>query len=183
MAVTEAMEMSDTIKTSDLDKAFRDEVLTEPGAEKLILCFNCTGCTAGCPMAEHEPNYNIRQLLRMANLGMRDELLNHPYLWNCTTCYKCQERCPQGVPNVDILLKIRTIAVHNGIMLDNHRKVAQLMAKTGHAVPINDDSKEKRKTLGLNELPETVHNYPDALEEVHKIIAKTKFDKLTEDKT
>ena len=30
MAAMEAMEMSDVIKTSDLDKAFKDEVLTEP---------------------------------------------------------------------------------------------------------------------------------------------------------
>ncbi|MHC1574989.1 MAG: CoB--CoM heterodisulfide reductase subunit C, partial [Candidatus Methanogasteraceae archaeon] len=60
---------------------------------------------------------------------------------------------------------------------------AQLMAKTGHAVPINDDNKEKRKKLGMNELPETVHNYPDALEEVHKIVFETKFDKLTEDQS
>ncbi|NIA03587.1 MAG: CoB--CoM heterodisulfide reductase subunit C [Nitrospirae bacterium] len=170
--------MSDTIKTSNLDPTFRQEVFEEPGAEKITLCFNCTGCTSGCPMAEQEPEYNIRKFLRMANLGMKEELLNNPYIWYCTTCYKCQERCPQGVRNVDALLKIRTIAVHNGIMLTPHKKVGQLVFNLGHAVPINDDTKEKRKKLGLDEVPPTVHSFPDALGEVKKMLQIAGFDKI-----
>ncbi|MDF1533990.1 MAG: CoB--CoM heterodisulfide reductase subunit C [Methanosarcinaceae archaeon] len=170
--------MSDTIKTSELDLAFRDEVFEEPGAEKITLCFNCTGCASGCPMTEQEGKYNIRKFLRMANLGMKDELLNDPYIWYCTTCYKCQERCPQGVPNVDALLKIRTIAVHNGIMLPAHKKVGQIVIKLGHAVPINDDTKEKRVKLGLDEVPPTVHRFPDALNEVKKLMELAGFNEL-----
>ena len=173
--------MNDVIKTSDFDSTFRQEVFEEPGAEKIVLCFNCTGCTSGCPMANQEPEYNIRKFLRMANLGMKDALLNSPYLWYCTTCYKCQERCPQGVQNVDALLKIRTIAVKNGIMLPKHRAVSQLVIEHGHAVPINDDAKEKRKKLGLGELPYTVHMFPESLDEVHKLISITKFDELTKE--
>ena len=164
--------MSDTMKTSDLDPEFRQQIFEEPGADKITLCFNCTGCTSGCPMAEQEPEYNIRKFLRMANLGMKDELLNSPYIWYCTTCYKCQERCPQGVQNVDALLKIRTMAVHDGIMLDNHKKVSQLVIKFGHAVPINDDAKEKRMKVGLEEIPPTVHKFDDALEEVKTLIKR-----------
>lgn len=171
----------DKIKTTDLDPDFRKEIAEEPGAEKMILCFNCTGCAAGCPMSDLESQYNIRKILRMASLGMKDEVLNNPYLWYCTTCYKCQERCPQGVQNVDTLLKIRTIAVHNGIMLPKHRSVAQLVITHGHAVPINDDAKEKRMKLGLNELPYTVHMFPESLDEVHKLIRITKFDELTKE--
>ena len=170
--------MSDVIKTSNLDPTFRQEVFEEPGAEKITLCFNCTGCTSGCPMAEQEPEYNIRKFLRMANLGMKDELLNSPYIWYCTTCYKCQERCPQGVQNVDALLKIRTIAVHDGIMLGPHKMVGQIVIKLGHAVPINDDTKEKRKKLGLDEVPPTVHRFPDALDEVKKLMQIVGFDKI-----
>lgn len=167
-----------TFKTSDLSPEFREEIFEEPGAEKITLCFNCTGCSSGCPMAEQEPEFNIRKFLRMANLGMKDELLNSPYLWYCTTCYKCQERCPQGVKNVDTLLKIRTIAVHNGIMLPAHKKVGQLVFNFGHAVPINDDTKEKRKALGLDEVPPTVHSFPDALDEVKKLLHIAGFDEI-----
>jgi len=90
--------MNDIIKTSDFDMEFRDEVFKEPDADKITLCFNCTGCTSGCPMAEQESEYNIRKFLRMANLGMKDALLNSPYLWYCTTCYKCQEHYMLQVP-------------------------------------------------------------------------------------
>jgi heterodisulfide reductase subunit C len=174
--------MSDIMKSSDFDMEFRSEVFKEPDADKITLCFNCTGCTSGCPMAEQEPEYNIRKFLRMANLGMKDALLNSPYIWYCTTCYKCQERCPQGVKNVDTMLKIRTIAIDNGIMLDNHRKVSQLVIKVGHAVPINDDAKEKRKDVGLDDTPPTVHKFENALKEVQKLIKISGFDELVADK-
>jgi heterodisulfide reductase subunit C len=170
--------MSDIINTSDFDADFRKDVFEEPGAEKIVLCFNCTGCTSGCPMADQEPEYNIRKFLRMANLGMKDQLLKSPYIWYCTTCYKCQERCPQGVQNVDTMLKIRTIAIKNGIMLDNHRKVSQLVIKFGHAVPINDEAKQKRKDVGLEDTPPTVHKFGDALAEVQKVIKIAGFDTL-----
>ena len=170
--------MSDSVKTSDFDQAFRQEIFEEPGADKIALCFNCTGCSSGCPMTEQEAEDNIRKFLRMANLGMKEQLLNNPYIWYCTTCYKCQERCPQGVPNVDALLKIRTLAVENGIMLAPHKKVGQLVVKFGHAVPINDDTKEKRKKLGLEEVPPTVHRFSEALDEVKKLIKIAGFDEI-----
>ena len=68
----------DTIKTAELDHDFIKEISEEPGAEKIALCFNCTGCTAGCPMSDLEAQYNIRKILRMASLGMKDEVLNNP---------------------------------------------------------------------------------------------------------
>jgi len=52
----------------------------------------------------------------------------------------------------------KAIAIDNGIMLDNHRKVSQLVIKFGHAVPINDEAEEKRKDVGLDDTPPTVHS-------------------------
>lgn len=173
--------MSETI-TVKLDPKFRKRIMEEPGAEKIYLCLHCTGCTSGCPIADEFGEYNPRRLLRMAALGMKDELLHDETLWYCTTCYNCQERCPMGVKNVDTILKIRTLAVEEGIMLPSHRKVAQIVQKFGHAVPINDDNMAKRKKLGLSEKPETVHTYPDALKEVQTLIQSIGFDRLVAEK-
>ena len=170
--------MTDIVSTSDFNQEFRNALFEEIGVEKIALCFNCTGCSSGCPVTEQDSGYNIRKILRMANLGMKDQLLNDPYIWYCTTCYKCQERCPQGVKNVDALLKIRTMAVHDGIMLDNHRKVGKLVLNHGHAVPINEAGKEKRKAVGLEAIPPTVHSSENALKEVKKILHITGFDEL-----
>lgn len=96
----------------------------------------------------------------------------------CTTCYQCQERCPRGIKIVDGILTLRTESVHMGLMLPDHRKVAGLVIDKGHAVPINDANRERRKELGMDELPETVHKYPDALEQVKKLVEVTGFVQL-----
>lgn len=52
------------------------------------------------------------------------------------------------------------------------------MIKTGHAVPINDEIREVRKNIGLDEVPPTTHRYEEALEEVQKLVKINEFDKL-----
>jgi heterodisulfide reductase subunit C len=68
-----------------------------------------------------------------------------------------------------------------GLMLPEHRKVAGLVIDKGHAVPINDDGRAKRKELGMDELPETVHKHPQALEQVKKLLELTGFMQLVTD--
>jgi heterodisulfide reductase subunit C len=68
-----------------------------------------------------------------------------------------------------------------GLMLPEHRKVAELVIDKGHAVPINDDGRAKRKELGMDELPETVHKHPQALEQVKKLLELTGFMQLVTD--
>ena len=119
---------------------------------------------------------NIRRLVRRA---ARDPtVMEDESLWMCTTCYNCQERCPRGIRIVDAVLRIREIAVRKGIILDTHRKVAGLLLETGHAVPIDDDNIEKRKQLGLSELPSTVHSVPEALEDVKKLLKSCDFEEI-----
>ncbi len=31
-------------------------------------------------------------------------------LWDCTTCYLCQEHCPQGVKVTDVLYELKNLA-------------------------------------------------------------------------
>ncbi|MDV0447329.1 hypothetical protein MsAg5_12130 [Methanosarcinaceae archaeon Ag5] len=170
--------MKESINSSEIDKTFFNELKKDKGTEKVLLCFNCNGCSTGCPMKDIEPNFDIKRYMRMAGLGLKNRILNDEYLWYCTTCYKCQERCPEGVLNVDTLLRMRTMAVHEGIMLEPHKDVANFVVTTGHAVPINDSNKEKRKELGLTEVPPTVHMYPEAYEQVKKLLKACQFDTL-----
>jgi heterodisulfide reductase subunit C len=67
-------------------------------------------------------------------------------------------------------------------MREDHAKVCQLVFNYGHAVPINEDVKATRKRLGLTEIPPTVHQYPEALQEVLKILEATGFRELVERK-
>ena len=158
-----------TIITEDINNSFTNKIISEESCKKLFLCINCNGCSTGCPMTNIAYNFNIKKYIRMASLGFERNILDDKYLWYCTTCYKCQERCPEEIHNVDILLKLRTMAVSN---------VASNVIKTGHAVPLNDSNKNKRKQLGLSEIPPTVHKFKNELYNIQKLIKLCKFDKL-----
>ncbi len=98
------------IKTSELDPNFKYEIASEPGGENIKKCFNCTGCTVGCPVTEIDKGYNPRKILRKALLGMRNEVLTDDSLWLCASCYICYERCPQDVKITEVMGAIRAIA-------------------------------------------------------------------------
>ena len=65
-----------------------------------------------------------------------------------------------------------------GGMAPAHKATGSFVIKTGHGVPINDATKALRKSVGLDELPPTTHEFPEALEEVQKITKLTGFDSL-----
>ncbi len=111
------------IKTSKLDSNFKYEIANEPGGENIKRCFNCTGCTVGCPVTEIDKSYNPRKIIRKALLGMRDEVLSDDSIWLCASCYLCYERCPQDVKITEVMGAIRAIAQREAkagnIKLDN----------------------------------------------------------------
>ena len=80
------------------------------------------------------------------------------------TCYRCYERCPRDVKPTDVIIEIRNMAVQAGKMHPGHKKVVDLLKTTGHAVPINDQIRQQRIELGLDELPPTVYKYKDELD-------------------
>ncbi len=63
-------------------------------------------------------------------------------------------------------------------MGETHKKGASYLIKTGHLVPLSPEYKERRKAVGLSEIPPTTLSDKKALEEVQKLIKKTGFDKL-----
>ena len=142
-------------------------------------CYQCGQCTSVCPMGEQEQTYRIRRFLQMEKLGLEtEESMMVPFIFYCTTCYKCQDNCPQGVNLVDAVLAIREKAVHKGKMLEAHKKVGQMLINYGHAVPTNTDAMEKRALLGLEERPPTVQASIEGLSEIKTLLRLTGFDKL-----
>lgn len=149
----------------------------EAGGNTLNLCFQCGTCTGSCPSGR-QTAFRTRKLVRRAQLGLKDDIMDSDDLWLCTTCYTCYERCPRGVEIVDIIMALRNMAVREGKMAPQHRKIAQLVSRTGHLVNLRDEDKALRKKLGLEEVPPTVMQQPEGLEQVKKICSKTGFDKL-----
>ncbi len=161
--------------TATPDMEFVNEIIAN-GGDTVNMCFQCGTCTASCPSGR-QTSFRTRQLVRMAQLGMKDEVLSSEELWYCTTCYTCTERCPRDVAIVDILIAMRNLAVASGNMFEGHKKVAKSLMKSGHTVPINDEVKAQRAALGLAEVPPTVLASEKAKKDFDKILEATGFNK------
>lgn len=164
------------VSPENVDPDFKQSIV-DAGVETIGLCYQCGTCTGSCPSGRRTP-YRIRSIIRKANFGLKDEVLNDETIWECVTCYACQERCPRGVAIVDVVKAIRNMQSQAGKMAQAHKMVGTFVLKTGHGVPINDATMELRKRVGLNKLPPTTHEFPEALTEVQNILKKTQFDSL-----
>ena len=51
------------------------------------------------------------QIMRSLGLGLKDLAMGSKMLWDCVTCYQCQEHCPQGVNVTDILYEMKNQAL------------------------------------------------------------------------
>ncbi len=149
------------------------------GADRIRTCIQCGTCSSVCPSGRRTA-FRTRELIRKALLGLKEEVLSSPDLWLCATCHTCLERCPRQIKVTDAIIIMRNMAVEAGFMLPDHRKASMKLLETGHAVPINDANREKRVSLGLDEVPPTVHSHKDALDDLKTIMERTGFKNLIE---
>ncbi len=70
------------------------EILPEGG--NLNMCLTCGACSSGCPAAGLE-GMDPRKFLRMAALGMDEEVLSSKWIWMCTMCMRCIYVCPMKI--------------------------------------------------------------------------------------
>jgi len=169
---------SEVLNLNDLDPEFVNEII-KAGGENVFACYQCGTCTAGCP-AGWKTGYKIRSILRKSVLGLKQEVISDQAIWNCTTCYTCQDRCPRDVRPTEVIKTIRNLAVEGGYMLDSHKNVAHIALKMGHAVPINEQFADLREALGLARLPPNASSNKKAIEEIQKLAKRTGFIKLVE---
>lgn len=84
--------------------------LKEYGAVGIEKCFNCGNCTAICSLSKENDRFP-RHMIRMAQLGMKDELLGSQELWLCYNCGDCSETCPQQAEPANFMAAARCYAV------------------------------------------------------------------------
>jgi heterodisulfide reductase subunit C len=137
------------IDSRTLDPNFRLLIAAEPGGENIKKCFSCGTCTAGCPVREVTDRYNPRKIIRMALLGMRKEVLSGQFIWLCSSCYTCFERCPQDVRIPELMNAIKNIAAREGHLPPAMKTQIDLLSSSGRLLEITDFENEKRKESNL----------------------------------
>jgi len=155
-----------------LDPKFKDEVSKVPGGQNIKRCYQCGTCNVGCPVREIEEKYNPRKIIRMTVLGMKERVLSSDFIWLCSACYTCEERCPQDVRIADVMNALKNLAVNEGFVHSSFAKRAELVCANGRLFPVSQFDNAKRKELGLPEIP-------PKNEEVQELFKLTGLDKLS----
>lgn len=87
-----------------------------PEAQNFSVCFGCQTCTNVCPVVAvfDNPGEQVgllpHQIMHALALGRTDLAMGSGMLWDCVTCYLCQEECPQGVYVTDVLYALKNMA-------------------------------------------------------------------------
>ena len=100
-----------------MDTGFVKSLYHADKTDTFSVCFGCETCTTVCPVVAccDDPKETLgllpHQIMNACGLGIKDLALGSNMLWDCVTCYKCQEACPQGVAVTDIIYELKNEAV------------------------------------------------------------------------
>ena len=89
------------------------------GDNTFSYCFSCNNCTSICPVVcsfdqpENALGLLPHQIMRCLGLGLIEMASGASMIWDCLTCYQCQEHCPQNVNITDLFFQLKNIAVKN----------------------------------------------------------------------
>jgi heterodisulfide reductase subunit C len=91
--------------SSRVDPDFVSE-LKEYGAIGVETCFNCGNCTAICPLTSDGHPFP-RNTIRLAQLGLKDRILQNADPWLCYYCGECSETCPRQAEPAESQMALR----------------------------------------------------------------------------
>jgi heterodisulfide reductase subunit C len=103
----------------------------ELSGQNLLACYQCGKCSAGCP-AVAEMDILPNQIIRYAQLGLKDELLASRAIWICASCLTCNARCPKGINIAEVIEALRQILLRNR---EDHLKVEKISDREKEDVP------------------------------------------------
>jgi heterodisulfide reductase subunit C len=96
-------------------------------ASEVMRCYQCTKCSSGCPVAARS-DLRPHEVVRLVQMGQREEVLASRFIWECTSCQTCTTRCPQLVD----------IAALNDALRAMSRSAGKAAAET--TVPVFNDA-------------------------------------------
>ncbi len=85
-----------------------------PVQEMVRACIQCGTCTGSCPN-EFAMDHTPRQLWRMVQMGLKDEIFQSKTFALCSSCYYCTLRCPRGLPLTEAMAALKQIAARENL--------------------------------------------------------------------
>ena len=115
--------------------------------EDIKKCYQCSTCSASCPVLRYDPDFNPRILIIKALYGSEDTIR-----WKCLSCDRCNERCPQGVNPYNVLLKLKNFLFSQNLAPRERIDARELIIATGFSYPISSAVDRKRESMKLEPL-------------------------------
>ncbi|MFZ3373498.1 MAG: 4Fe-4S dicluster domain-containing protein, partial [Desulfitobacteriaceae bacterium] len=110
-------------------------------------CYQCGKCSAGCPVA-FAMDYTPRQIMRLLQLGLKEELLKARSIWLCAQCETCSARCPRSLHPDKVMEVLRMEAKKAGIKAEG--EIATFNEKFLKSVANNGRVFEAGLIIGFN---------------------------------
>ena len=104
----------------------------------LSRCYHCRTCGNGCPFVR-AMDYPPNGVIRLLQLGLRQQALESSTIWICVGCHTCSVECPMKIDIGAIMATLRRLALEEGAMiaepdiLDFHREVLHSIKRYGRA--------------------------------------------------
>lgn len=95
----------------------------EISGENIGLCFQCGTCSATCPN-HAEADFLPRQLMRRAQLGIEEDVIQSKLPWVCASCLNCTAHCPRGIDIAKVMEAIRLFSLRESVDYVNPRKLS-----------------------------------------------------------
>jgi len=94
------------------EPAWLTEIETLSGI-KVSACYQCKKCSNGCPVVsamDFQPN----RLIRMIQMGLKEDVLRSSTIWVCASCETCSTRCPNDIEIATLMDHLRQAAIREG---------------------------------------------------------------------
>lgn len=99
-------------------------------------CLHCLSCAGGCHFSQYM-DYMPNSIIRLAQLGFKQETLTCSSIWICVSCNTCSIQCPMGIDISAITDALCQIAIDEKVdvgepdILKFHQEVLKTIKRYG----------------------------------------------------
>ncbi len=97
-----------------------------PSGDNISECLTCGACNTRCTWFDETVDDHKgpipRQIVRMAMLGLEQQLVDSGMLWDCLLCNRCTEACPMGITMDVVVRKARSLNIAGDLISGDMKK-------------------------------------------------------------
>jgi Fe-S oxidoreductase len=84
---------------------------TDDRGDNVSQCLTCGMCSSRCSWFDGAGGPVPRRIVRMAQLGLDELLVESGMIWDCMLCNRCTEECPVGIQMDQVVRKARALDI------------------------------------------------------------------------